>query len=618
MQTNEDLIHPVKVKLYQGGNLEQQCIFYNGGYSFNTDLNTYTVEIDTADLPFLLTCPSSIDTTVNVTVADSLVTDIDYAFNCYPGYDIGAWNVHSNLSFFPGNIAHINFSAGNVVTCFYNGGASTCSSPAMSGQVMAILTGPATYNGPLSGSLIPSSVSGDTIIWNIPDFNLLNCTNSFAFSVYVNTSANSGDPLCLEIIVSPDAGDNHISNNHFIHCFQVVNSYDPNEKEVSPVGSLVYPFNDWLTYTIHFQNTGTAPAQHIQVLDTLDADLDASTFQLLSYSHAPMVQLFGSNVKFNFPNINLPDSTTDAEASKGYVSYRVKPLANLPLGTTIENTASIYFDFNSPIVTNTVSNIICNPIAPTNISQTICAGDSYNFNGTTISTAGNYSATFNAINGCDSVVNLNLTVLNAASNTLTENICSGDIYNFNGLNISSTGIYFDTLAAINTCDSIITLNLTVETINTTIQQSSDTLSVTSSGSIQWIDCNSQQLISGANGNIFVATMSGNYAAIITEGNCIDTTSCTQVFTSANELTIDHSQFTIFPNPTDENITIEFSQPCENCRIEISNTLGQILLTEKLNQNSEILNLKSFSSGLYFCIIKDDSGKMYQKKLVIEK
>jgi hypothetical protein len=40
----------------------------------------------------------------------------------------------------------------------------------------------------------------------------------------------------------------------------------------------------------------------------------------------------------------------------GYFQYRIKPLPNLPLGTQIENTAYIYFDYNAPIVTNTTQN----------------------------------------------------------------------------------------------------------------------------------------------------------------------------------------------------------------------------------------------------------------------
>ncbi len=547
----------VKTKLYDsGGNLIQQVIAnWGGDYSFDTQLGNYSTSVDTVNIPFNILCPSSNSTASNLTAIDSMDYNVDFRLVCKSGFDIGVWNVYRGNNFFPGNTSSVHVIAGDITQSIYNVSCNT----GISGEVKVVINGLADYVSPLSGALTPT-VIGDTLIYSIADFSLVNATTDFAFNVITDTTAQIGNQICFDVTVTPPAGDNNISNNTLTHCFAVSNSYDPNEKEVSPVGSLEFPFNDWLTYTIHFQNTGTAPAQHIQVLDTLDADLDASTFQLLSYSHTPMVQLFGSKVHFNFVNINLVDSTTDAEASKGYVSYRIKPLPNLPLGTTIENTASIYFDFNAPIVTNTVSNVICNPIIPTTISETICAGESFIFNGATITNAGNYSATLNAVNGCDSIVNL---------------------------------------------------NLTVETINTTITQANDTLSV-SGNSIQWFDCNTQQIISGATQHVFIPSTSGMYAAIITEGNCVDTTACTQVFTSINEFKIQNSKFTISPNPADENITISLSQPCNNCRIEITNTLGQLLISDKVIFQSSIFNLQSLPKGIYFIALRSDKFSSVKK------
>ena len=137
----------------------------------------------------------------------------------------------------------------------------------------------------------------------------------------------------------------------------MVGSYDPNDKQVYPIGN-TDTSQHWLTYTINFQNTGTDTAIHIYVTDTLDSDLDASTFQLLAYSHQPMVQITANAVRFNFPNINLVDSGTNEPLSHGYVQYKVKIKDNTPVGSVINNTAFIYFDFNAPVVTNTTTNTI--------------------------------------------------------------------------------------------------------------------------------------------------------------------------------------------------------------------------------------------------------------------
>ena len=94
------------------------------------------------------------------------------------------------------------------------------------------------------------------------------------------------------------------------------------------------------------------------MIDTLAQELDVASFELLAYSHQPQVQLIGNVLRFNFPNINLPDSNSNEPGSHGYVQYSIKLKDSLPLGTSIGNTAYIYFDFNPPVVTNTTSNII--------------------------------------------------------------------------------------------------------------------------------------------------------------------------------------------------------------------------------------------------------------------
>jgi hypothetical protein len=96
-------------------------------------------------------------------------------------------------------------------------------------------------------------------------------------------------------------------------------------------------------------------------MDTLDQNLDASTFEYLSSSHDPIVQ-FSNNgiIRFSFPDINLPDSTSNEHESHGFVSYRVKTNPGLPVGTAISNTAYIYFDYNPAVITNTTLNTVTN------------------------------------------------------------------------------------------------------------------------------------------------------------------------------------------------------------------------------------------------------------------
>jgi len=138
-------------------------------------------------------------------------------------------------------------------------------------------------------------------------------------------------------------------------------SYDPNDKLVSPdrASKRIYP-EEGLTYTVRFQNTGNAEAINVCIKDTLDESLDYSTFQVISSSHDDFLNTIitdDKNIDFSFVNINLPDSTSNVQESQGYVTYTISPRSDLSTCTSIENTVSIYFDFNPPIVTNTTESI---------------------------------------------------------------------------------------------------------------------------------------------------------------------------------------------------------------------------------------------------------------------
>jgi len=141
-------------------------------------------------------------------------------------------------------------------------------------------------------------------------------------------------------------------------CYPIRGSYDPNDKQASPTGvglkNQVLPGTE-LEYTIRFQNTGTAPAYTVKVVDTLDASLDIMSLAEGVSSHPYTLKVTGKGqavLTFAFNNINLPDSTENKLGSNGLVSFRITIPADSPLGTKIYNKAYIYFDYNDPIITN--------------------------------------------------------------------------------------------------------------------------------------------------------------------------------------------------------------------------------------------------------------------------
>jgi len=212
--------------------------------------------------------------------------------------------------------------------------------------------------------IIPAA-TGDTLVWNVSDLNAIGNFGYYNYAVSVSTCTNAvvGDTACITMMVLPTSGDVNMTNNIFTQCFAIGVSYDPNYKEVSPVGSGTQGYipattND-LTYTLHFQNTGTAKAINIALLDTISTNLDLYSIEILSSSHYVQPYLLsGRTVKFMFANINLPDSTSDEPHSHGYVTYRIKLNTGLAPATEIKNTCYIYFDYNSPVATNTTLNTI--------------------------------------------------------------------------------------------------------------------------------------------------------------------------------------------------------------------------------------------------------------------
>ena len=142
-----------------------------------------------------------------------------------------------------------------------------------------------------------------------------------------------------------------------IYCGLVTGSYDPNDKTGYPLGigsSYDIEPNQDMEYVIRFQNTGTDTAFTIVIRDTLSTDFDIFSVQSGASSHDYSFRMYGSRVlEWTFNNIMLPDSNVNEPLSHGFLKFEVRQNPNLPNGTVLQNSASIYFDFNAPIFTNT-------------------------------------------------------------------------------------------------------------------------------------------------------------------------------------------------------------------------------------------------------------------------
>jgi uncharacterized repeat protein (TIGR01451 family) len=162
---------------------------------------------------------------------------------------------------------------------------------------------------------------------------------------FVTHFANDDDALALDI-----------------DCQAIIGAFDPNDKQGYPLGyddTHKIDANQDIEYKIRFQNTGNDTAFNIVIRDTISEKLDISSIEFGVGSHSYKAEIFPNrSLKFSFENILLVDSFKNEPKSHGFVKYKIKQKKNLPIGTNITNEASIYFDFNEPIVTNKTSHII--------------------------------------------------------------------------------------------------------------------------------------------------------------------------------------------------------------------------------------------------------------------
>lgn len=359
-----DVVLPnTPIQLTQGPNTSLTFTDNGGNYYFTAmPAGTYTIGTGNLQNGYNIQCANS-QPHATVVTANALNTE-DFAIACTPEFDFIAASISPIGAWWPGQYVWVKPNAPVQRTI--------CSGTPTPGTITMVFPPCLNYIVDTTLQIQPNTViddaNGDTLIYNIPD--VYNYPPFFLNSMYIRaqicTTATSGDTLCIQLIVNAN-NDVDVTNNTYTRCVGIASSFDPNNKEVNPRGTgtsgIIPDTTVGMVYTINFQNTGTAPAVNIVVKDTLSSNLQLETFQIVGSSHA----MSGTNitngvVSFNFPNIMLPDSTSDELNSHGFVTYKIDLVPNLAPLTQIKNTAYIYFDYNEAIITNTAINTIEEPL----------------------------------------------------------------------------------------------------------------------------------------------------------------------------------------------------------------------------------------------------------------
>jgi hypothetical protein len=302
----------------------------------------------------------------------------------------------------------------------------------------------------------------------------------------------------------------------------------------------------------------------------------------------------------NSPTSGSINATIPSNTPSG-TGYRIRVTGSVPVSIGSSNGSNL-----SIFANNTGTAVI-----------TEC--DSYTWiNGTTY-TSNNNSATYTLtnINGCDSVVTLNLTILTSVRDTQVVNACNSYTWLDGTTYTSSTNTPVFTVsgAHINNCDSIYYLHLTIIPVDVTVSENVGTITAgnATADAYQWIDCDSNTPMAGDTNQTFTPIANGSYAVQITSGSCIVTSECITIDNVGLE-NQENSMIQMYPNPTQGAFTIQLN---EEASLRITDATGRVVLKTILSNTINYFNLVNESRGVYFIYIETEKNQITKKLILID-
>ena len=290
-----------------------------------------------------------------------------------------------------------------------------------------------------------------------------------------------------------------------------------------------------------------------------------------------------------------------------------------PSGSFIWTTSGTYIDTISNLAgcDSIISiDLTINNSTYSTINETAC--NSYTSpSGNNIWTASDtYVDTIQNSIGCDSIITVNLTINNNTSSITSITACNS--YDFNGTILTADGTYYSTVPNSNGCDSIITLILTINIVD--ISVTIDDLVLTSNAfgaDYQWVVCDFDfAVIAGETNPSFTMVPGASYAVIITENSCVDTSLCYSI-EGIDIVGSIANLFSIYPNPTTGNFTIDMDKEYEVATVRIANVIGQVISTKHFYWTDKLAFNINGDKGIYFVSVLTSEGKNMTFKVTKE-
>ena len=291
--------------------------------------------------------------------------------------------------------------------------------------------------------------------------------------------------------------------------------------------------------------------------------------------------------------VNPVESTTLSAAICDGTTYTENGFNVSEAGTYTQNLQTV--NGCDSIVTLTLT---VNPVESTTLSAAICEGTTYTENGFNVSEAGTYTQNLQTVNGCDSIVTLTLTVNPVANTTLSVTICNGTTYTENGFNVSEAGTYTQNLQTVNGCDSIVTLNLTIN----------PTYNITIDASINEGETYEANGFSESEAGTYVHTLQSEFGC-----DSVITLNLT-VNSSLNDVVANAIEVSLYPNPARAYTMLKVEGLKEQTPVYLFDIQGRKLKEYVLNAAQQTLRIDAsdLPKGVYTIMIGSTT-----KKLIVE-
>ena len=294
-------------------------------------------------------------------------------------------------------------------------------------------------------------------------------------------------------------------------------------------------------------------------------------------------------------------------ATAGSYTYTVNDANSCSAIATITINEPSLLQIN--VSTGTIS---CNGMATTAIVSASGGTPSYTGTGTYTVTAGSYTYTVSDANSCSTSATVTVNQPNAITSSQSPTVCAGGSVTVGTHTYTTTGTYTDVLPAINGCDSTVTTNLTVNNaINNSVSAIGATITANATGATyQWIDCNNANApIAGATNQSYTALSTGNYAVIITEASCSNTSTCTPITTTGIAKINADNNLLVYPNPFDNQLTIVSNA---KTKAILYNIVGEKVTEFTIENQTQTINLGELAPGIYYLQVDNKKVKIIKQ------